>query len=284
MHFRSGGVDPGRDGCRVPLPWSGTTAAVRLQSRRAPRPSRGSASPPHWADLTVEAQEADPDSMLHLYRAALAIRRAEPGLGDGPMTWLDAPDDVLAFARGELVCVVNLGGEPVALPEHRVRPARQRPARRRSAAARHRRLAADHRTRVTRPHHLPTPPARRPQKRTATRHPAGRTTEGVDDEVPTQDHRVGQGRCALDRPLAACSGGSSGDSTSASGGKVTITVAGLLPGADRRCEAALDRARHSVRGEVPEHHGRAAGLQLARARPSPRSSPVARCRTSSRSR
>ena len=22
MHFRSGGVDPGRDGCRVPLPWT----------------------------------------------------------------------------------------------------------------------------------------------------------------------------------------------------------------------------------------------------------------------
>lgn len=35
MHFREGGTDPGRDGCRVPLPWSagephagfGTTAA-----------------------------------------------------------------------------------------------------------------------------------------------------------------------------------------------------------------------------------------------------------------
>ena len=25
MHFQSGGVDPGRDGCRVPLPWSGDT-------------------------------------------------------------------------------------------------------------------------------------------------------------------------------------------------------------------------------------------------------------------
>ena len=24
MHVRSGGVDPGRDGCRVPFPWSGT--------------------------------------------------------------------------------------------------------------------------------------------------------------------------------------------------------------------------------------------------------------------
>ena len=37
MHFQSGGVDPGRDGCRVPLPWSGTRAAVRVQPRRLRR-------------------------------------------------------------------------------------------------------------------------------------------------------------------------------------------------------------------------------------------------------
>ena len=35
MHFRSGGVDPGRDGCRVPLPWRGAAAAVRVQPGRA---------------------------------------------------------------------------------------------------------------------------------------------------------------------------------------------------------------------------------------------------------
>ena len=26
MYHRSGGTDPGRDGCRVPLPWSGDAA------------------------------------------------------------------------------------------------------------------------------------------------------------------------------------------------------------------------------------------------------------------
>ncbi len=41
MHDRSGGVDPGRDGCRVPLPWSGDDRAVRVQSRRSDRVSRG---------------------------------------------------------------------------------------------------------------------------------------------------------------------------------------------------------------------------------------------------
>jgi len=116
MHFRSRGVDPGRDGCRVPLPWSGAAAPYGFS---AP----GSAptwlpQPADWAGLTVEQQSSDPASMLHLYRDVLARRRAEPTLGDGPLTWLDSADDVLAFARGDVICVVNLGTDPVDLPAH----------------------------------------------------------------------------------------------------------------------------------------------------------------------
>ena len=47
MFLRSGGVDPGRDGCRVPLPWSGrrpfgfspadAAAGRGCRSRMAPR-------------------------------------------------------------------------------------------------------------------------------------------------------------------------------------------------------------------------------------------------------
>ncbi len=118
MHERSGGVDPGRDGCRVPLPWSGRQAPFGFSpdgAASAPWLSQ----PAHWADLTVEAQLADPGSMLHLYRAALQIRRDVPGLGDGPFTWLPAAPGVLAFARDEgFVSVTNLGGSPVRLPDH----------------------------------------------------------------------------------------------------------------------------------------------------------------------
>ncbi|KQY25552.1 alpha-glucosidase [Cellulomonas sp. Root485] len=113
MHFRSEGVDPGRDGCRVPLPWTGSAAPYGFGSGGSWLPQ-----PAGWADLTVAAQEADPASTLHLYRDLLAVRRAEPALGDGPMTWIDSSDDVLAFARGDLVCVVNLGDEPATLPAH----------------------------------------------------------------------------------------------------------------------------------------------------------------------
>ena len=119
MHARSGGVDPGRDGCRVPLPWSGAEPPFGF----SPSDARGRpwlTQPPHWAQLTVEAQAADPGSMLNLYRAALRIRRSEPGLGDGPMTWVPAPPDILAFQRGhDFLSVTNLSDAAVPLPPHR---------------------------------------------------------------------------------------------------------------------------------------------------------------------
>ena len=56
--------------------------------------------------------------MLHLYRQVVEVRKTESALGDGPLTWLDGAPDVLAFARGDVLCVVNLGAEPVDLPPH----------------------------------------------------------------------------------------------------------------------------------------------------------------------
>jgi alpha-glucosidase len=117
MHYRSGGTDPGRDGCRVPLPWSGGAAPYGFSPADATH-KPWLPQPADWADLTVEAEEADDASMLHLYRRAVSVRKAEQSLGDGPLEWVDAGPDVLAFARGDVLCVVNLGPEPVDLPPH----------------------------------------------------------------------------------------------------------------------------------------------------------------------
>jgi alpha-glucosidase len=120
MHFRSGGVDPGRDGCRVPLPWAGDSAPFGFGPAGAAEPWLP--QPATWAALTVEAQEADPESTLNLYRAALALRRSDPDLGDGPFAWLDAATgagDALAFRRGDgFLSVTNLGRHPSHLPAH----------------------------------------------------------------------------------------------------------------------------------------------------------------------
>ncbi|MEU0096230.1 glycoside hydrolase family 13 protein [Kribbella sp. NPDC006257] len=109
---RSGGTDRGRDGCRVPIPWSGKEPPFGFGSGTPWLPQ-----PADWKNLTVESQHDDQNSMLTLYRTGLRIRRTE--LGDGTLTWLDSEPGVLLFARDSgLKCLVNLSPAPVALPEH----------------------------------------------------------------------------------------------------------------------------------------------------------------------
>ena len=118
MFFRSNGRDPGRDGCRVPLPWHGGAPPFGFSPGEVtaqpwlPQPSS-------WKELTAARQAGRDDSMLSLYREALRIRRTEPELQDGSLRWLDAPDGVLAFARGEgFLSLLNLSGTAVELPAH----------------------------------------------------------------------------------------------------------------------------------------------------------------------
>ncbi|HEX3649563.1 MAG TPA: glycoside hydrolase family 13 protein [Pseudonocardiaceae bacterium] len=107
---RSGHTDRGRDGSRVPLPWSGTKPPFGF-SPPAAEPT-WLPQPTDWSALTAEAQLSDSDSMLSLYRHALRQRREL----DGPLRWLPAPDGVLAFARGSgFVCMVNFTGESVEI-------------------------------------------------------------------------------------------------------------------------------------------------------------------------
>ena len=106
--------DPGRDGCRIPLPWAadgansgfspaGTTAAPWL-----PQPA-------DWSSYAMSLQDNDPTSVLNLYRAVLATRREVFGRDDD-FAWVDSPDTVAAFRRGSVEVWLNTGSEPVELP------------------------------------------------------------------------------------------------------------------------------------------------------------------------
>ena len=116
---RSGHTERGRDGCRVPLPWTASGPSLGFGAAPGWLPQ-----PAGWAALSVEAQEQDADSMLHLYRTALHLRRALPALGAGSgddVQWLDLGDDVVAFSREPgFTCVVNVGGPAVDLPDGEV--------------------------------------------------------------------------------------------------------------------------------------------------------------------
>jgi alpha-glucosidase len=115
MFRRSGGVDPGRDGCRVPLPWEGEQPPYGFSSEGSDPPWLD--PPDDWAGLTVAAQSESESSMLALYRTGLRVRRADPWEGDSSLRFLQSDEEVLAFARGErFVCLVNFGSTPAELP------------------------------------------------------------------------------------------------------------------------------------------------------------------------
>ena len=115
---RSGHTVRGRDGCRVPLPWTRTGPSLGFGSGPGWLPQ-----PAGWGDLSVETENADPGSMLWLYRDALRLRRELPQLGSdgGELTWTGDEDDVLGFTRaGGFICIVNTSSTPIPLPPGRV--------------------------------------------------------------------------------------------------------------------------------------------------------------------
>ncbi|MFL6035346.1 MAG: alpha-amylase family glycosyl hydrolase [Gaiellaceae bacterium] len=114
---RSGHTERGRDACRIPVPWSGTAPSYGF----SPRAETWLPMPEGWESLTAAAQEDDPGSVLSLYRAALTLRRTSPAFAGESLDWVPAPDGCLAFRRpGGLVCLLNLSGAAVPLPEGRV--------------------------------------------------------------------------------------------------------------------------------------------------------------------
>ncbi len=109
---RSGHTVRGRDGERVPLPWSGDEPPYGFTT--------GSTTwlpmPKDWAGVTVAAQEADPNSTLSLFRAAIALRSSTADLLSPSFEWLDAPAGCLAYRRGSVSVWLNASDAAVPLP------------------------------------------------------------------------------------------------------------------------------------------------------------------------
>jgi alpha-glucosidase len=102
----------GRDGCRVPLPWTkeGTNFGF------------GSGKPAHlpqpdWmGKYSVEALDKSEDSTLNLYRKTLNLRKKLQTKEE--LEWVESGDEVLHFKRpGGWEVVMNFGSEPVEVPK-----------------------------------------------------------------------------------------------------------------------------------------------------------------------
>jgi alpha-glucosidase len=112
---RSGHTTRGRDGCRIPLPWEGSTAPYGFSAT----PGSWLPMPGDWADRTVEAQLEDSNSTLSLYRQALDLRRGHKAFTGTALEWYGAPPGCFAFRRngnGGLVCALNASDTSVPLP------------------------------------------------------------------------------------------------------------------------------------------------------------------------
>jgi alpha-glucosidase len=109
---RTGHKVRGRDGERVPLPWSGTNPPYGFTTA----PTSWLPMPGDWAGITVAAEDTDPSSTLNLYRCTLELRHKLADLQGHDLEWLEAPADCLAYRRGDVEVWLNAGAVAVPLP------------------------------------------------------------------------------------------------------------------------------------------------------------------------
>ncbi|MEO6654399.1 MAG: glycoside hydrolase family 13 protein [Ilumatobacteraceae bacterium] len=108
----SGHQQKGRDGCRVPIPWTTDGPSLGFGAGDGWLPQ-----PDSYGPLSVEAQTGQDGSTLEMYRAALALRN-EYFIDDETFEWIDLTGDAFGFRRGTGArCVVNFGDDPVELPD-----------------------------------------------------------------------------------------------------------------------------------------------------------------------
>ena len=108
IYVQTNGMQSGRDGCRVPLPW------------RKGLPNAGFSSVPPWLPMpegwdayAVDAQSGAASSMLNFYKRALATHRTLAAILPHQVSWCPAPEGVLVYRRGRLTVAVNFQARPM---------------------------------------------------------------------------------------------------------------------------------------------------------------------------
>ena len=112
QYLRNLKVDKGRDGCRVPLPWtkSGSSFGFGDGGSHLPQPK-------HFGDYSIEAESADPTSPLSIFRKALALRKTL--IAPEEITWHNTGDsNVLHFSRPNgWNCITNFRAQEYTMPK-----------------------------------------------------------------------------------------------------------------------------------------------------------------------
>jgi alpha-glucosidase len=101
-------VEPGRDRARTPMAWTGgPNLGFTL-------PGVEPWLPPGPPTANVADQRDDPDSILNLTRASIALRRARPDLREGRYATVEAPDGIWVWRRGnDTLVALNHSDGPI---------------------------------------------------------------------------------------------------------------------------------------------------------------------------
>ena len=123
IHRRTGGTESGRDGCRVPLPWSndaatnfgfsGGAAMSGVRDVKAPWLPQ----PDWWGEYAADAQAADPASVLSMYRELMAARRTIDPVA--AFDWVIDPtldQALVAYRRGSITVLLNMSARALPVP------------------------------------------------------------------------------------------------------------------------------------------------------------------------
>jgi len=112
VFLRTNGEQKGRDGARVPMPWSGSETPYGFGTNA----DTWLPMPDEWTDVTVAAEDADPGSTLNQYRAMLRLRHELPALLSGGLTVQVLDGDLLVIERGpDFTCIANCGADTAEL-------------------------------------------------------------------------------------------------------------------------------------------------------------------------
>ena len=112
VFVRTGGEQKGRDGARVPIPWTGTEPPYGFGSNV----DTWLPMPAGWAELTVAAEDVDPSSTLNQYRTMLRLRHELPALASGALRVQVLDGHLLVVERGpDFTCLANCGREAAEL-------------------------------------------------------------------------------------------------------------------------------------------------------------------------
>jgi alpha-glucosidase len=109
----TGGRRKGRDGCRIPLPWTADPSTSHGFS-----PPGGTApwlpQPADWGQYAADSQTGDESSMLYLYQRLIAARHEH--LDGAGAELLDTDDDVVVLRRGDVIVACNVGADEADVP------------------------------------------------------------------------------------------------------------------------------------------------------------------------